>query len=130
MCIVASKLLELRSHGASLSVLAAKLSEQLIATRHALTDAERQAAQVPILDKASLTRTESAVFSLRSLGPPVRAACRRSPMRGCCSSWPRDGATTRGANSPHAPAASRRLVERENRFVRVSAVPNTRRQHG
>ncbi|KAJ1460715.1 hypothetical protein M885DRAFT_508985 [Pelagophyceae sp. CCMP2097] len=50
VALVARRILELLSHGASLQVLAAKLSDQLVKTRTALDAAERGAARVPALE--------------------------------------------------------------------------------
>ena len=49
--VITKKLLELRSHGASLAVLAGKLSDQLLETRATLTAAELKVSQIEGLEK-------------------------------------------------------------------------------
>jgi len=58
VCVVAKKVLELKAHAASLEVLAAKLSDQLVSTRAALDASERKAARLPALE-AALVETSS-----------------------------------------------------------------------
>ena len=67
--LVASKCLELRCHGASLTVLGTKLSDRLVATRAALAEAERKLAGLTFLQEDP-AKQKSRTFSATTLDTP------------------------------------------------------------